>query len=94
MEYADAAKNPFQLKQIITIAKTVIFNTGMFFEEFKKWQAKPEDEKTWTAFQTYFRNAHRERLQQHQTTQGTGFHTANAAFYMETNARAINIQIG
>jgi hypothetical protein len=45
MEYADAAKNPFQPKQIITIAETVIFNTGMlFFEELvKKWQAKPDD---------------------------------------------------
>jgi hypothetical protein len=91
MEYADAAKNPFQPKQIITIAETVIFNTGMFFEELKKWQAKPEDEKTWTAFQTYFRNAHRERLQQHQTTQGAGFHAANAAFCMETNDAIANL---
>jgi hypothetical protein len=91
MEYADAAKNPFQPKQIITIAETVIFNTRMFFEELKKWQAKPEDEKTWTAFQTYFRNAHRERLQQHQTTQGAGFHAANAAFCMETNDAIANL---
>lgn len=77
-ELAEIGNQPYSHEQIVNAAYTLIYNTGMFFEDCKIWNKKPVAEKTWDNFKTFFFEAHRE-LRQQQTTQQSGFHAANAA---------------
>jgi hypothetical protein len=85
MEYAEAAQVPFSGAQCVTMAVTLIEETGMFHMELREWNAKPADDKNWMTFQTFFRQAHMMLLRQQDTAQQVGYHSANATFCMETN---------
>jgi hypothetical protein len=87
MEYAEAAQVPFSGAQCVTMAVTLIEETGMVFHmELREWNAKPADDtKNWMTFQTFFRQAHMMLLRQQDTAEQVGYHSANATFCMETN---------
>jgi uncharacterized membrane protein YccC len=70
------------------MAERLIFNTGIFHDDIKVWQATPDDTKTWSTFQTFFRQAHR---RQKDTAQQAGYHATNAAFCMETTEHIANL---
>jgi len=74
MEVADSANQAFSDAQILTLAFTLVYNTGLYFDECKEWKAKPEADKTWDAFKIFFLTAQTELREQQQATSGrSGF---------------------
>ncbi len=78
-EYATDGKRPINKKDIMDAIYTVVFNTGMFYEDCEKWNDKDPTDMTWTNFQNHFIEAQR-RLKRRQkaTTKVGGYHGANA----------------
>jgi hypothetical protein len=68
MEIADAANQAFTDAQILTLAYTLVYNTGLYFDECKEWKAKPTADKTWENFKIFFLEAQTELRQQQQAT--------------------------
>ena len=88
-EYADAGGQPFTAAQLLTTALSLVFNTGLFFDDCKTWNRKDPADKTWTSFKNHFRDAyHQYRLQQ-KTTQQSGFHAANSVQIQSDTAEAL-----
>ena len=74
MEVADAANQAFTDAQILTLAYTLVYNTGLYFDECKEWKAKPIADKTWDNFKIFFLVAQAELREQQQATSGrSGF---------------------
>ena len=44
-DYADNGGQPYMADQLLRIAYTLIFKTGLYFEHCKAWNAKPNNEK-------------------------------------------------
>jgi len=78
-ELAEAGNQPYTAAQILNNAYALVFNTGMYFDDCKAWDARPAAEKTWNNFKTHFLAAQQQLRRQQQTTQQAGFHSANAA---------------
>ena len=49
-DYADDSGQPYTTDQLLRIAYTLVFKTGLYFEDCKARNAKPNNEKTWTNF--------------------------------------------
>jgi hypothetical protein len=57
-----------------------IFATGHFMSACHRWNEKPNVEKTWTQFKSYFAAAHRQHKQmQGESAATAGYHSANTA---------------
>ena len=78
IEFANASNLPFTVVQILNTAYNLVFNTGCFFKDSKKWNACPNNEKTWDNFKTHFLQAQNELWLQQQTTQTSGYTSTNA----------------
>lgn len=78
-EFADAGNQAFSAAQILNCAYTLVFNTGLFFDDCKMWNNKAEADKTWSNFKKHFSEAHRVLKLQQRTSQQAGFHSANLA---------------
>ena len=82
---------------IIYVLYTLIYNTGVYYEECNKWSDKATGYKTWENFQTFFQDAQRKQLNKSQaTTQITGYHVMNAMVPHEsedTNEAIINVAL-
>ena len=83
-DYADDGGQPYTTDQLLRIAYTLIFKTGLYFEDCKAWDAKPNNEKTWNNFKTHFQRAQRLLRDQLRTTKQAGF-TSNLATHHITN---------
>jgi hypothetical protein len=70
MEVANAANQAFSDAQILTLAYTLIYNTGLSFDECKEWKAKSEADKTWDTFKIFFLAAQAKLQEQQQATSG------------------------
>jgi hypothetical protein len=56
-----------------------IFATGHFMSACRKWNEKPNIEKTWSQFKAHFAAAHRQHKQmQGESAAASGYHEANA----------------
>ena len=44
-DYADNGGQPYTADQLLRIAYTLVFKTGLYFEDCKAWNAKPSNEK-------------------------------------------------
>jgi hypothetical protein len=62
---------------IINVAYTLVFNTGLYPDACRAWQSRATAAKTWAQFKIDFATAHREFRLTNQTTQQSGFHSAN-----------------
>jgi hypothetical protein len=51
----------------------LIFNTGLFHDNLKVWQATPDDTKTWSLIQKFFCQAHQHYRHQKDTAQQAGY---------------------
>jgi hypothetical protein len=96
VEYADDGNQPFTVEQIINAAYTLVFNTGVFFEECKQWRLLAPALKTWDRFKTHFTEAHQQHRLQQATMQSSGYHKANYMsghnmHYEETAAALANL---
>ena len=81
IEFADDAGQPFSPAQILTTAYTLVFKTGMFNEDCRRWDAKPAANKTWPNFQTHFGEAQRLLRMQQRTSRQSGFNQGNAVYH-------------
>jgi len=75
MELADAGNQPFSPNQVVNTAYTLVFNTGLYFDECKEWDKQAAAAKTWTNFKTHFLLAQRTLRLQQQTSQQAGYHS-------------------
>ena len=82
-DYADDGGQPYTTDQLLCIAYTLVFKTGLYFEDCKAWKAKPNNEKTWTNFKAHFQRAQRLLRDQLRTTKQAGF-TSNFAMQGQT----------
>lgn len=74
MEVSDAAAQAYTDAQVLTLSYTLIYNTGLYFDECKAWNAKDAANKTWDNFKTFFLHAQAELcLQQQATSTRIGF---------------------
>ena len=89
IEIADAGGQPFTPTQILNTAYTLVYNTGMYFDECKLWRPKLPADKTWANFKTHFLEAQRDLQLQQQTTQQAGFHANYANSHQEETAAAL-----
>jgi hypothetical protein len=62
---------------IINVAYTLVFNTGLYPDACRAWQSRAIATKTWAQFKIDFATTHREFRLSNQTTQHSGFHSAN-----------------
>ena len=50
----------------------------MYTDAYREWRRKPQAEKTWTNFKTFFATEYHELKEQEKTTaMGQGYHSAN-----------------
>ena len=77
-DYAEDGGQPYTTEQLLCIAYTLVFKTGLYFKECKQWNNCPAPEKTWANFKTQFHNAQCLPCDQLRTTKQTGFHSNHA----------------
>jgi hypothetical protein len=62
---------------IVNVDFSLIFNTGLFPDAYRAWQARAISDKKWMQFKHDFAAAHRKFCLTNQTAQQSGFHSAN-----------------
>jgi hypothetical protein len=93
--FAVAGGQPYGTAIIVTVAYTLVFNTGLFLDACRAWQSRAIEAKTWAQFKIDVATAHQEFRLTNQTTQQSGFHSANMMTEqsqdesMQENAEAI-----
>jgi hypothetical protein len=75
--FAVAGGQPYGAAMIVNVAYTLVFNTGLFPDACRAWQSRAIAAKTWAQFKINVATAHREFRLTNQTTQQSGFHSAN-----------------
>jgi hypothetical protein len=75
--FAVAGGQPYGNAMIENAAFTLVFNTGLFPNACRTWQARAIADKMWMKFKIDFAAAHREFCLTNQTYQQSGFHSAN-----------------
>jgi hypothetical protein len=75
--FAVAGGQPYGAAMIVNVEYTLVFNTGLFTDACRAWQSRAIGAKTWAQFKIDFATAHREFRLTNQTTQQSGFHSAN-----------------
>jgi hypothetical protein len=68
---------PYGDTMIINVAFTLVFNTGLFPDNFRAWNALSIADETWLKFKLDFAATHREFRLTNQTAQHSVFHSAN-----------------
>jgi hypothetical protein len=76
-DFAVAGEHPYGAAMIVNVAYTLVFDTGLFPDACRAWQSRAIAGKTWAQFKLDFATAHREFRLTNQTTQQSGFHSAN-----------------
>ena len=78
-EYAADGYRPISERDVVDAIYTVIFNTGLYYDDCEKWNDKTRVEQTWANFKTYFTEAQRKvKRRQKATAKVGGFHGANS----------------
>ena len=80
VEYANASNQAYTPTQVVNTAFTLIFNTGIYLDECKRWNQRDAAGQTWQDLKTFFLQTTNELRIQQQTAQRAGFHGANAAW--------------
>ena len=73
-DYADDGGQPHTAEQLLCIAYTLVFKTGLFFEDCKAWNARPAAALTWDNFKAHLQTAQHLLCDQMRTTKQAGFH--------------------
>jgi len=82
-ELATGAQQPYTDAQILSNAYALAFNTGMFTQDLKEWNARPAAQKTYDNFCELMEEAQTVYATLQKTTQQAGFHNANAALLQQ-----------
>ena len=87
-EYAKASGASMSGTQLIDIATIILQRANIFTSDFRKWNAKPAEEKTWANYRTHFDTAQDsiKKAVPTQTVSDLGYHqSANFATDLPTN---------
>ena len=74
-DYADDGGQPYTTEQLLRIAYTLVFKTGLYFEDCKTWNTRPAHQHTWDNFKKHFQTAQCLLRDQMRTTKQAGFHS-------------------
>ena len=74
-DYTDDGGQPYTAEQLLRIAYTLVFKTGLYFEDYKAWNARPAAARTWDNFKTHFQTAQCLLRDKMRTTKQAGFHS-------------------
>ena len=77
-DYAAHAGTPYSQGKILATAYDLVFKTGMFSNDLRDWRRKTAADKTWTNFKPFMTERYAEWRQEHVTTAGHKYSTANA----------------
>jgi hypothetical protein len=77
--YAKSGQQPYGTQQIINIAYTLIFNTGVYGGACKEWEKHDILDKNWENFKAHFTIEHHLYSKQTHTSQASGYQAANHA---------------
>jgi hypothetical protein len=78
-DYSEAGGVLIWHPQQINVGYAKIFATGHFMSACRRWNEKPNVEKTWTQFKTHFAAAHHQHKQmQGESAATSGYHVVNA----------------
>jgi hypothetical protein len=75
--FAVAGGQTYGDAMIVNVAYTLVLNTGLFPDDCRARQVCPAAQQNWTNFKIHFAEAHREFSLMNQTSQQSGFHSAN-----------------
>ena len=64
---------PYTRHQIVSIAFTVVENSGIYYDGVKEWRQKDTADKTWEDFKTFFAREFREIRVQPRTSASEGY---------------------
>jgi hypothetical protein len=79
-DYSEAGSVLIGHPQQINVGYAKIFATGHFMSACRRWNEKPNAEKTWAQFKAHFSTAHRQHKQmQGESAATSSYHSANAA---------------
>jgi hypothetical protein len=77
-DYSEAGGIIIGHPQKINVDYAKIFSTGHFMGACRRWNEKPNIEKTWAQFKAHFATAHRQHKQmQGESAATSGYHTEN-----------------
>ena len=74
-DYADDGGQPYTAEQLLRIAYTLVFKTGLYFKDCKTWNARPAAQHTWDNFKIHFQTAQRLLRDQMRSTKQASFHS-------------------
>ena len=57
-EFANYIGRTISDEDIVDTIYTLVYNTGLFYDDCDKWDEKQRDEKNWANFQAHFQSAH------------------------------------
>ena len=63
-------------KQTVSIGYEIMFQTGVYADDYKVWHKRPEADKTWSVFKVFFTVANQDLRQSKATTRSVGYHPA------------------
>jgi hypothetical protein len=79
-DYSEAGGVIIGHPQQINVGHATFFSTGHFMSACRRWNEKPNIEKTWVQFKAHFAAAHWQHKQmQGESTATSGYHAANEA---------------
>jgi uncharacterized phage-associated protein len=73
IEFARAALSPYSDSQIMNRATLVVYNTRLFYEDLKKWDARPAAHQSFEEFCDHIREAQQVFRQQQKTSKQSGY---------------------
>ena len=97
VDYAAHANTPYTAEQIVNTGYTLVFNTGMFEDDCKKWRKRTAPlVNDWPSFKTFFSEAYNDWRESQKTSAAAQYGTANSvhtkeAFEEETIAAIANL---
>ena len=80
-------------EDIVDTTYTLVYNTGLLYDDCNKWNKKQRDEKTWANFQAHFQSEQRKyKRKQKSSTRAGGYHSENNIKEMDgTHDSLINL---
>jgi hypothetical protein len=82
---ADAAQAPYSAAQIVAIAYTLVFATGMLPEACREWRRNPA-KYSWPNFKTFFAEGHQDLRDSQLTSKQSGYHDVNTVLNNADNS--------
>ena len=92
-EFANNRGRTIADEDIVDTIYTLVYSTGLFYDDFNRWDDKQRDGKNWANFQSHFQAAQRKyKRKQKPSTRAGGYHGANNIKYMDgTHDALINL---